>query len=464
VRRKKSNPESGYALLLVFAMAAIVAITLYTEVPRVAFEAQRDKEDLLMSRGHEYIRGIALFVRKFNRFPATMDELENTNNQRFLRRRYTDPMTGKADWRLLHAGPGGAITDSIMSAKKDATTQQNFITELKMFGETPTVQEDSVNLATRKRASDQPGVAGVAGDPNAGNFNSNLPSNLSPNPPNPFPVNPAAGNPGYNGPVMVMPDGSIVAATATGAPQAGGPQGVFGIPGAPGASGNGMPLSPSGIPIPPQLQNAQNGGGAPGQQAPPASAASLINQILTSPRPGGINGFPSGLPGQPGAPLQPIVPNPTQVVGNGQAPAAQQVIGGGLAGVASKREREGIKSYNQRTKYNEWEFVYDISKDPTKTRQAGVAGASGAQGGTGGTAPAAVTAPTGFGAPGFGTPGFGTPTTPPGTLQPGTLQPGTLQPGMMQPGMMQPGTMQPGTLQPGTLQPGMMPPATPQPQ
>src|SRR5580693_5162422 len=166
------NPESGYVLLFVFAMAAIVAVTLYMQVPRVAFEAQRDKEELLMDRGHEYIRAITLFVHKYNRFPASMDELENTNNQRFLRRRYTDPMTGKADWRLLHAGPGGAITDSIMSAKKDATTQQNFITELKMFGETPTVQEDSVNLATRKRASDQPGVAGVAGDPNAGNFNS----------------------------------------------------------------------------------------------------------------------------------------------------------------------------------------------------------------------------------------------------------------------------------------------------
>jgi hypothetical protein len=41
-------------------------------------------------------------------------------------------------------------------------------------------------------------------------------------------------------------------------------------------------------------------------------------------------------------------------------------IGGGLAGVASKLEQEGIKSYNDHTAYNEWEFVYDMTKDPAR--------------------------------------------------------------------------------------------------
>jgi hypothetical protein len=40
------------------------------------------------------------------------------------------------------------------------------------------------------------------------------------------------------------------------------------------------------------------------------------------------------------------------------SPAGPQ-IGGGIAGVASKLEAEGIKVYGDRTKYNEWEFVYD---------------------------------------------------------------------------------------------------------
>ena len=44
------------------------------------------------------------------------------------------------------------------------------------------------------------------------------------------------------------------------------------------------------------------------------------------------------------------------------APGGQQ-IGGGIAGVASKLEADSIKIYNERQKYNEWEFIYDFSKD-----------------------------------------------------------------------------------------------------
>jgi hypothetical protein len=396
------NPESGYVLLLVFAMAAIVAVTLYMQVPRVAFEAQRDKEELLQNRGHEYIRAITLFVHKFNRFPATMDELENTNNLRFLRRRYVDPMTGKADWRLLHAGPGGVITDSITAKKSDATTQQTFITEMKMFGADTEGGSEGINMAARRRASDQAGAPGDA----AGSGNGPVDNNVLPNSSNP--QNPQAGNTGYNGPVMVLPDGRIVPATPTGTP--GAPTGNsalpgapgFGIPGAPGSSGG---LLPSGVAI---QQNALNGQqnvpALPGQQQPPTSAAGLINQLLTTPRPGGINGLPgpggvpgtgSGTSGQFGTPL-------TAALGAaiGAAPAGQQTIGAGLAGVASKREQEGIKTYNERKKYNEWEFVYDISKDPAKNPNANMAGAAGASGGqsksgsnTTPTTPSSTTAP-----------------------------------------------------------------------
>ena len=39
----RPNSESGFALLFVFLMAALLAISLYMEMPRVAFEAQRAK-------------------------------------------------------------------------------------------------------------------------------------------------------------------------------------------------------------------------------------------------------------------------------------------------------------------------------------------------------------------------------------------------------------------------------------
>ncbi len=370
--RTGRNPESGYALLLIFAMAAIVAITLYSEVPRVAFEAQRDKEQLLVDRGQQYSRAIALFVHKFQRFPATMDELENTNGQRFLRKRYTDPMTGKADWRILHAGPGGVITDSIMNAKKTdgQSPDDGFITRLNLFGNTPSGNAEGVNLATRQRPSDQSGAAGAIGVGNPGAE----PAALSPASNGPIP--------GYSGPVMVLPDGRIVPANTSGtAPQpvgaSGGQQGVPPFPGAPPGA-----QLPNGVAI---QQNGQNM--PPGMQGPPNAAAGLINQILTTPRPGGINGLPGGpqtvggaIGGGPqtagpqnGGPLTAAPQN----FGTQTAAPQQNVIGAGIAGVASKKEQEGIKIVNDHTKYNEWEFIYDIAKDPTRQGQNGAPGGTG---------------------------------------------------------------------------------------
>src|SRR5215475_670759 len=103
-RRRK---ESGFALLLVFLLSACVAIVLYTEVPRVAFEAERQRELLLIDRGNQFKRAIQVFCTdKTNnptaRYPASVDELENFNNHRYLRHRYRDPMTGKDEWRLIH--------------------------------------------------------------------------------------------------------------------------------------------------------------------------------------------------------------------------------------------------------------------------------------------------------------------------------------------------------------------------
>ena len=111
--------ERGFAMLLVFLLAAIVAISLYMEIPRVAFESQRNKEELLIERGEQYKRGIQVFVRANKRYPASIQELESFNNHRYLRKQYVDPMTNKKEWRLVHIGPGGTFTDSLVNKPKD---------------------------------------------------------------------------------------------------------------------------------------------------------------------------------------------------------------------------------------------------------------------------------------------------------------------------------------------------------
>ena len=113
VTKDRRRAESGFALLLVFVMAAAIGITLYMEVPRIAFESQRAREQMTIDRALQYQRGIQLFYRKFQLYPQNLDDLETTRNIRFLRHRYKDPLTGK-EFRLLHVGPSGQLTDSLI--------------------------------------------------------------------------------------------------------------------------------------------------------------------------------------------------------------------------------------------------------------------------------------------------------------------------------------------------------------
>jgi type II secretory pathway pseudopilin PulG len=109
--RRRDN-ERGFALLIVFLLAAVVALMLYQQLPRVAFESQREKEQLLIDRGEQYKRAIQMYFVAFKKYPSKIEDLENTNNKRFLRRRYIDPMTGKDEWRLIHVNAAGQLTDS----------------------------------------------------------------------------------------------------------------------------------------------------------------------------------------------------------------------------------------------------------------------------------------------------------------------------------------------------------------
>lgn len=102
--------------MTVLFLSALMVVSLLRVLPRAAFETQRDREDDLMFRGKDYQRAIQLYFRKFRKFPSRIEDLENTNQIRFLRRRWIDPMTGKDEWRILHIGPAGVLVDSVLQA------------------------------------------------------------------------------------------------------------------------------------------------------------------------------------------------------------------------------------------------------------------------------------------------------------------------------------------------------------
>ena len=115
-RRPRQRHDAGWALLTVLFLSALMVVSLLRVLPRAAFETQRDREEDLMFRGKDYSRAIQLYFRKFRKFPARIEDLENTNQIRFLRRRWIDPMTGTDEWRFLHIGPAGVLVDSVLQA------------------------------------------------------------------------------------------------------------------------------------------------------------------------------------------------------------------------------------------------------------------------------------------------------------------------------------------------------------
>jgi type II secretory pathway pseudopilin PulG len=97
--------EEGFMLLAVVVMVALLLIALSVAAPVVARQLRREKEVESQHRMEQYVRAIQLYQRKFRgQYPASIKVLEGSNNIRFLRHQYVDPLTGKADYKLIHQG------------------------------------------------------------------------------------------------------------------------------------------------------------------------------------------------------------------------------------------------------------------------------------------------------------------------------------------------------------------------
>ncbi|HZQ68839.1 MAG TPA: hypothetical protein VFA68_10010 [Terriglobales bacterium] len=101
--RARGRDQQGYMLLMMMLFVTLMAIAAAAAAPSLIFNIQRDREQELIHRGVQYSRAIRNYVKKFGKYPTRLEDLENTNNLRFLRKRYKDPITGK-DFRLLHIG------------------------------------------------------------------------------------------------------------------------------------------------------------------------------------------------------------------------------------------------------------------------------------------------------------------------------------------------------------------------
>jgi hypothetical protein len=121
--RRRVSGQEGYALTLVVFLLALIVIASAAALPSIITNGRREKEEEMIWRGKQYVRGIRLYVRYYQthggttRFPTSMEDLtKNKVGIRFMRQAYKDPVN-KVDgsWRMIYVGPNGQLIGSLKS-------------------------------------------------------------------------------------------------------------------------------------------------------------------------------------------------------------------------------------------------------------------------------------------------------------------------------------------------------------
>lgn len=278
-----------------------------------------------MDRGEQFQRAIELHARKLNRLPQSLDDLEQkAPNMRFLRRRYTDPMSGNDEWRLVHLNAAGQYIDSKVhnppiNLGQNGSGSSQLASNIQGIGDAATVvtpASGSLAPGLQLRASDHipPGAPLNSGgeDPAGNNSESGLAggANLLPG---------ASAGASVN----LSASGSFVPSVQ---------RDPFGAQSNAGMSGgtsslDAQPFANSGLAGAPA--SAQGAGDSQAQDG-----QSLLN--AQNPAPGAALGMSLAL-----------------------RPAVPCVMGGGVVGVASTIDQQGIRIYKKHSNYSEWEFVYE---------------------------------------------------------------------------------------------------------
>jgi hypothetical protein len=108
--------QDGFALMMVMLLTTLVLLGAIVAAPYVRTDRQREKEEEMIWRGKQYVRGIKLYYRKNGRFPTSVDDLikPKVGSVRYMRQAYKDPVN-KEDgaWRMIYIGPGGQLIGSL---------------------------------------------------------------------------------------------------------------------------------------------------------------------------------------------------------------------------------------------------------------------------------------------------------------------------------------------------------------
>lgn len=110
------SARNGYTYLGLLLLIAVSSMALAGAGSLWRFETRRTREQELLRVGSEFRDAIGMYYERtpgvVKKYPPTLEALlkdeRYTTTQRYLRRIYPDPLTGRQAWGILEA-PGGGI-------------------------------------------------------------------------------------------------------------------------------------------------------------------------------------------------------------------------------------------------------------------------------------------------------------------------------------------------------------------
>jgi|SRR5579863_5561488 len=93
--------EQGYILLSLLLIVSLLVIGMGVAAQSLAFQIKRDREEELVHRGVQYTRAVRRYVKQTGLFPVRLEDLRDRGGQRFIRKLYKDPITGK-DFKIVY--------------------------------------------------------------------------------------------------------------------------------------------------------------------------------------------------------------------------------------------------------------------------------------------------------------------------------------------------------------------------
>jgi type II secretory pathway pseudopilin PulG len=138
-RRVGPAATEGFTYIGLLIAVVILGIALSAVGTLWRTQAQREREQELLSIGHEFRAAIASYYRAGaggNRYPQEISDLLEdkrwTEPRHHLRRLYADPMTGTQDWTLIRIDAVG-ITGIASSSEAEPIKKAGFTNEDALF-------------------------------------------------------------------------------------------------------------------------------------------------------------------------------------------------------------------------------------------------------------------------------------------------------------------------------------------